>query len=52
MGIDGFPVNRFNDVLVYLEYYTEPRDEVTLTVIKEGKEVDLNVMLGERPPPE
>jgi S1-C subfamily serine protease len=36
-------------VLVYLEYHTSPGDSVTLHILRDGKELDLEVTLGTRP---
>jgi 2-alkenal reductase len=49
IAIDGQPVRQFNDLVSYLVTKAAPGQEVTLTVWRDGKEVDLNVTLGERP---
>ena len=48
-AIDGSPVARFDDLLVYLERYTSPGDSVTLTVLREGKTIEVDVTLAPRP---
>jgi 2-alkenal reductase len=49
IAIDGEPVRQFNDLVSYLVTKAAPGQEVTLTVWRDGKEVDLKVTLGERP---
>jgi 2-alkenal reductase len=49
IAINGQPVRGFDDLLQYLIYYTSPGDTVTLTVIRDGQEVDLPLTLGSRP---
>lgn len=49
IAIDGQPVTRFDDLLVYLERYTSPGDTVTLTVLREGRTVEVDITLAPRP---
>ena len=49
MAIDGRPVVVFADLLSYLVNHTRPGQVVTLTVLREGREVEVQVTLGERP---
>ena len=48
-AIDGQPVRQFNDLVSYLVTQAAPGQKVTLTVLRDGKEKDLTVTLGERP---
>jgi S1-C subfamily serine protease len=48
-AIDGQPVRRFSDLLAYLAKETEVDQQVTLTVIREGEELTVEVTLGRRP---
>jgi serine protease Do len=49
-GIDDQPVKTFDDILVYLESYKSPGDQVQLRIIRRGQgEGTLTVTLGERP---
>jgi 2-alkenal reductase len=48
-AIDGAPMRSFDDLLSYLVMTTEPGQEVTLTVIRDGEPMDVPVMLGARP---
>jgi 2-alkenal reductase len=48
-AIDGVPVHRFEDLVSYLVTRAEPGQTVTLTVLREGEEVELTAELGERP---
>ncbi|MBM4467411.1 MAG: PDZ domain-containing protein [Chloroflexi bacterium] len=49
IAIDGHPVRKFDDLIVYLVRETRPGQEVELTIIREGKETQLTVKLNERP---
>ena len=49
IAVDGHPVKRFDDLLVYLEYNTSPGDTVTLTVLRNGKKKEIKLTLGKRP---
>jgi S1-C subfamily serine protease len=48
-AIDGQPVRRFSDLLSYLINETSPGDQVTLTVLRDGKQMDIPVTLQPRP---
>jgi len=48
-AIDGSPVARFDDLLVYLERYTSPGDTVALTVLRDGRTIEVEVTLAPRP---
>ena len=49
IAIDGQPVRNFNDLVSYLVTKASPGQEVTLTVLRDGKKIDLKVTLGKRP---
>ena len=49
IAIDGEPVNDFQTLTVYLETETTVGDTVDVTIIRDGKELTLPVILGERP---
>jgi 2-alkenal reductase len=49
IAIDGQEVKRFDDVVNYLASFTSVGDTVTLTVVRDGQEIDLDVTLEERP---
>ena len=49
IAIDGQPVRQFNDLVSYLVTKASPGQEVTLTVLRDGKKLDLKVTLGKRP---
>jgi 2-alkenal reductase len=52
VGIDDQPVKTFDDILVYLESFKSPGDEVQLRILRAGEgEQTLTVKLGERPAP-
>lgn len=48
-AIDDMPVVRFEDLVSYLVTRAEPGQTVTLTVERNGEELQLDVTLGERP---
>ena len=48
-AIDGQPVKTFDDILVYLSLQTTPGQEITLTILRDGKYQDVNLELGTRP---
>ncbi|MDW8327770.1 MAG: trypsin-like peptidase domain-containing protein [Anaerolineales bacterium] len=49
IAIDGQPVKDFEDLMSYLINRTRPGQTVTLTVIRQGQQLDVRVVLGERP---
>ncbi len=49
IAIDDEPVRDFNDLVSYLVTKASPGQEVTLTVLRNGKKLDLKVTLGKRP---
>ncbi|MEZ4712427.1 MAG: trypsin-like peptidase domain-containing protein [Caldilineaceae bacterium] len=48
-AIDDQPVHRFEDLLGYLFNNAAPDQGITLHILRNGKEVTLDVTLGERP---
>ena len=48
-AIDGQPVTSFDDVLVYLQRYTAPGTQITLSVLRDGEPRDVSVTLASRP---
>jgi len=49
IAIDGRAVNDFEDLMSYLINRTRPGQEVTLTIIRQGQQREVRVVLGERP---
>ncbi len=49
IAIDDIPVREFNDLLSYLVNYTEVGQTVTLTVLRDGTEVYIEILLQARP---
>jgi S1-C subfamily serine protease len=49
--IDNSTIRNFNDLSVYLERYTQPNSQITITVLRHQQQANLQVVLGERPPP-
>ncbi len=50
VAVDGRPVDRMNDLLVYLERYRKVGDKITLTILRGNEKLDKELVLGERPP--
>jgi len=49
IAFDGKTVNTFDELLSYLIKTKSPGDTVVLTVLRDGKQMDITVTLGERP---
>jgi 2-alkenal reductase len=49
IAIDGTPVRTFSEMLAYLLKETTIGQEIVVTVIRDGQEVDLPVTIGSRP---
>ena len=49
MAIDGQKVRRPEDFVAYLETSKRAGETVSLTIIREGQQRDVQVTLGERP---
>ena len=48
-AIDGESLRTFDDLVAYLVSDTEVGQRVTLTVLRDGREIELSATLGERP---
>jgi len=46
--VDGYPVNRAEDLVIYLERYKSPGDIIHLKVIRNGSTFEADLTLGER----
>jgi len=49
VAADGIPVNDFEDLVAFLARHTIVGQTITLTVIRDGGEMDLNLILAARP---
>ncbi len=49
VGINGQEIRKFDDLLTYLIYNTKVGQEVTLTVVRDGEQLKVRVILGKRP---
>ena len=49
IGIDDREIAQFDDLLKYLINHKSPGDTVVLTVLRDGKEIDLTMTLDKRP---
>lgn len=49
IAIDHQPIKSFSELLSYLINYKSPGDTVILTVLRDGKELDIELTLEERP---
>jgi S1-C subfamily serine protease len=47
--VDGQEILEFSDLLSYMMLNKKPGDELILTVLRDGEEMDISVILGERP---
>jgi S1-C subfamily serine protease len=48
-AIDGRPLRRVDDLVIYLENYKRVGETVTLSILRDGRPLTLTVTLGERP---
>jgi 2-alkenal reductase len=48
-AIDGEPVKEFGDLVTYLVLETEIGQNITLTVLRDGEEMEVPIILGARP---
>jgi len=48
-AIDGNPIKNFDELISYLFTHKSPGETVTLTVIRDGEEVQIDLVLGARP---
>ena len=51
IDIDNTNVRKLSDLSLYTERNKSPGDTVTLKIIRDGKEMSVNLVLGERPQP-
>jgi len=51
IAVDGRDVFQLDDIISYIDENKRPADDVIFTVIRDGREKDITVMLGVRPPP-
>lgn len=49
VAIDGYELRDFDDLIAYLVRETEVGQEVVLTIIRDGEEIEIPVALDERP---
>lgn len=49
VAIDGQPVTQFDDVLIYVTQHAAPGQTVTLTILRDRKQLDVPVVLEPRP---
>ena len=47
--VEDFKLSSFDDLMLYLERYSSPGDEVNLTVLRNGSNVRVTIKLGKRP---
>ena len=51
IGMDDTPMKDFNDLMVYIERNLRPGDQLNLRVLRDGVEMDVELILGTRPDP-
>lgn len=49
IAIDGQPISSFDDLLVYVALQTKPGQQVVLTVLRDGEQLDIPLTLEPRP---
>ena len=49
VAIDGQSTRTFEDLLAYLFSHTAPDQKVTLTILRDGQQKQVDLTLGERP---
>jgi S1-C subfamily serine protease len=49
IAVDGAPVNNFDELLGYLVSNTSAGQQVTVTIIRDGQRMDVQVTLDARP---
>lgn len=49
IGVDGRPVKTFSDVIDYMMIYKSVGDTITLTIVRNGQTMDIDIVLAERP---
>jgi len=49
IAVDGQPIQEMDDVIAYLVKAKRPGDSITLTVLRDGQQKEIQVTLGERP---
>jgi S1-C subfamily serine protease len=49
VAIEGTPIRQMDDIVLYLLEETQPDQKVTLSILRDGKEQNVTVTLGERP---
>lgn len=49
IAVDGQPVNNPDDIISFLVFETEVGQTITLTVIRGGEQIEVPLVLGERP---
>ena len=49
IGVDSERIDDFNDLMVYIERNMHPEMTITLRVIRDGSEIDVDLTLGTRP---
>jgi S1-C subfamily serine protease len=48
-AINNNPINSFDDLLIYIALQTKPGDEVVLSIVRDGKVIEVNLTLENRP---
>jgi len=48
-AVDGMPVIVYGDLISYVVNHKSPGDQVTLTIIRDGTEMEVPLTLGKRP---
>ncbi len=49
VAIDGQPIDSFDDLLTYISLQTRPGQAVRLTILRDGREQEVEVTVARRP---
>jgi S1-C subfamily serine protease len=49
VAVDGQPVRVFSELMSYVINRTRPGQSIVLTVLREGSQAQVEIVLGERP---
>jgi 2-alkenal reductase len=49
IAADGRPINNPDDLISFLVFQTEVGQTITLTIIRDGQQIDVPLTLGQRP---
>ena len=51
VAVDQNAIVLFDDLIAYIDENKRPGDEIIITIIRDGREMEISLILGIRPPP-